>query len=632
MLAPLWLRRLGERGALALSVGGLALVRLAVQFARSPLVNLALATAGLAFLGWFIPLWHRSLRNSPSPGAAPVLTVAFPLALLLDTASRSLLLSYDLAWRYDWGAVLVAAGLVALTLFLLWRELKYGAVGESAEKRPGRFVVPVLRLGVWFYLTLAITHNPSVLMASAGWSDTSAHLLVNALAVMGLISVGWAVRSPTQPSPQSRVWPCEHLKPSVLKTVTGRWSWALTGTALLVVALTLLLLGVGPGWLWIGLAALNSWVALGEMVTDAAAADDGTTETDRQWRSGALIAATLAIGLLTIIIVTEYDLLWVTPVVGGILLLCVARAMQMRPDRIRKPPRGTDAFASAAGLWPPTERRSAGQRTESGVNPLLGAAVVGLLLPVGFWAVLTYPQELADPFSEERPLRVMTYNIHHGIDADWRMDLEAIARVISLEEPDVIILNEVNRARPDNGFVDTLPLISRQLKMTYVFGASQRDGRYGNAVLSRFRILSWDNSHYAYRTTQVRCLLRVVIDAPGGPINLFATHLDHLDVHSHARAEQIAEALDVWAHAPRTIFLGDLNAEPHAPELSAIYEAGFVDVLEVTGLDDVFTFWDPEPSRRLDFIFVTPDLPVVQAWVVPSRASDHLPVLAEVGP
>jgi endonuclease/exonuclease/phosphatase (EEP) superfamily protein YafD len=34
----------------------------------------------------------------------------------------------------------------------------------------------------------------------------------------------------------------------------------------------------------------------------------------------------------------------------------------------------------------------------------------------------------------------------------------------------------------------------------------------------------------------------------------------------------------------------------------------------------------------IDFIFVTPDLTLGRAWVVPSRASDHLPVLAEVGP
>ena len=80
--------------------------------------------------------------------------------------------------------------------------------------------------------------------------------------------------------------------------------------------------------------------------------------------------------------------------------------------------------------------------------------------------------------------------------------------------------------------------------------------------------------------------------------------------------------------------LGDLNAGPDKPELQAIYDAGFIDALAATGQDDVFTFWDPVPTpgRRIDFIFTTPDLALSRAWAVQTRASDHLPVLAEVGP
>jgi len=96
----------------------------------------------------------------------------------------------------------------------------------------------------------------------------------------------------------------------------------------------------------------------------------------------------------------------------------------------------------------------------------------------------------------------------------------------------------------------------------------------------------------------------------------------------------VAEALVLWDGAPRSVLLGDLNAEPDKPELQAIYQAGFVDALAATGQEDVFTFWDPVPTpgRRIDFIFVTPDLALGRAWVVQTRASDHLPVLAEVGP
>jgi endonuclease/exonuclease/phosphatase family metal-dependent hydrolase len=78
--------------------------------------------------------------------------------------------------------------------------------------------------------------------------------------------------------------------------------------------------------------------------------------------------------------------------------------------------------------------------------------------------------------------------------------------------------------------------------------------------------------------------------------------------------------------------LGDLNAEPDKPELKAIYQAGFVDALHAGGKDDAFTFWDPVPTpgRRIDYIFVTPDLKVGAVNVIQVRASDHLPVVAEI--
>jgi endonuclease/exonuclease/phosphatase family metal-dependent hydrolase len=231
----------------------------------------------------------------------------------------------------------------------------------------------------------------------------------------------------------------------------------------------------------------------------------------------------------------------------------------------------------------------------------------------------------------DAPLRVMTYNIHHGIGADLKMDLQAIADVIAAENPDVVALNEVGRARVTNGFVDTLPLISHRLQMDYVFGANHRDGQYGNALLSRHPILDWDNTHYVHESTETRGLLRAVIDAGSEPVTFFVTHLDHVKGPENVRAEQIREALSAWAGMPRSVLVGDLNAEPQAPEMQPIYGAGFVDALEAAGHSDAFTYWDAVPQRRIDYVFLTPDLTLGRSWVAQSRASDHLPVVAEVG-
>jgi endonuclease/exonuclease/phosphatase family metal-dependent hydrolase len=304
--------------------------------------------------------------------------------------------------------------------------------------------------------------------------------------------------------------------------------------------------------------------------------------------------------------VAVYSRLWMTPVAGAVLALAATWAARTETRH------GSDA------VWAGLER--------------LSTMAVLVLLVVQFLLLQSRAPQIVAALPASRPLRVMAYNIHQGVSADLRMDLEAIADVIVRENPDVVVLNEVNRARATNGFVDTLPFISRRLGMRYVFGANYRDGQYGNALLSRYPILAWDNTHYTHNTTELRGLLRVAIAAPGGPITFYATHLDHLSSPGHARAAQVAEALAAWDGEPRAVLLGDLNATAEAPELAPIYEAGFVDVLAAAGQADAFTFWDPTPDRRIDFIFSTPDLSPGRAWTVPSRASDHLPVLAEVGP
>jgi endonuclease/exonuclease/phosphatase family metal-dependent hydrolase len=581
LLAPFVRRWLGENHALALAAGGLALVRLAIQLARAPLADLVLATIGLGLLGWFFPLWCQSHRNCPGGGEGPVLAVAFPLAFLLDTGSRSLLLSYDLAWQKGWGATLVVLGLVGLALALLWQELARRPVEEPAQEPSLRYVLPWVGLGPWLYVATSVTHNPAALVAATSWGDIPAHAAVNGLTIVGaVVCVGVAN------------WPA-----------LQRRRWALLGGALAVVALVFLVTGVGPGWLWLGLVSFNSWAALGEVLTSTARV--GALRPGL-WRSSLVTFLALTLMLAIVILVTEYDVLWMTPVAG--LLLAAAAFWGTRVDAGRN---GDTLRAQVATVGP---------------------VAVGVLVGVGVWAFFSPRPQIVDVPPGDRSLRVMVYNIHQGLDADRAMDLQAIADVIAAENPDVIVLNEVNRARASNGFVDTLSLIGHRLRMSYVFGPNYLDGQYGNALLSRYPVLEWDNTHYHHNSTEIRGLLRAVVQTGGGPLTFYATHLDHLSGPGNVRAEQVDEALARWSGAPRTVLLGDLNAQPDAPELQAIYQSGFVDVLAAAGQDDVFTYWDPKSSRRIDFIFLTPDLSLNRAWVVPSRASDHLPVLAEVGP
>ncbi len=571
-LAAFLRRYLRERAALAVVMGSIALVRLALQFAGTPLAQLALAALGMVLFGCFLPLWHQSPRNRPSADALPVLVLAFPLAFIFDTASRTILLTYDWVWRRDPLSAAIAIALVVLAVVLLWRELRRPE--EQATHEPSlACALPFIGVGAFLYLALVITQNPAAL-AATGMDDNVAMFAVNLLNAAGVFSCIAAAR-----------------------LASARWALGV-GSAL-VAALALLLTPVPLGALWFALASVALWALLGWVLT-------GTARVPRLasglWRTSLATVLALIFMLVAVFVVGQYDFRAIN-LLAGIILLAAAFSV------------------TRSGYVP--ARKPAGA-------PVMAIADIAVVV-VAAWLLLRPSPALAPGMTL---LRVMTYNIHQGISADMQVSLDQIADAIAAQNPDVVALNEVNRARPNYGLIDTLPYLADRLGMRYVFGANYPDGQYGNAILTRDPIVEWNNTHYRDKTTEVRGLLRVTLQmSNGNTLTLYSTHLDHIGGPKNVRAPQVAELLSLWNKTPRSIIMGDLNAKPSEPELQALYQAGLTDALAATGNDAVYTFWDPVPTpgRRIDFIFATPDVSVLKTWTVPTRASDHLPVVAEIG-
>src|SRR3954449_7536208 len=98
------------------------------------------------------------------------------------------------------------------------------------------------------------------------------------------------------------------------------------------------------------------------------------------------------------------------------------------------------------------------------------------------------------------PVRLVTFNTHHGVGDDERHDLPRLAKLLASTDADVICLQEVDRyfgGRSED--VDQALLLSRALDMQLAWGPAidePRHGRepkqYGNALLSRLPILISD--------------------------------------------------------------------------------------------------------------------------------------------
>ena len=233
------------------------------------------------------------------------------------------------------------------------------------------------------------------------------------------------------------------------------------------------------------------------------------------------------------------------------------------------------------------------------------------------------------------PVRVMTYNIHQGFDLYGRHGMEALARVIEAEDPDIVALQEISRGWLINGSVDTLVWLSQRLGMPYVFGPAA-DPVWGNAVLSRFPVRRVGNHRMPNNDEIVmdRGFMAMEVDVGGGAVlDVLATHFHSGDEEEDTghRMPQSVAVLEAADPARTMVLLGDLNASPHHPEMLLITDAGFVDTFVAAGPPgDGLTRPSDVPEERIDYIWTSPDLTVTDFSMPMSTASDHLAIAVTV--
>ena len=247
------------------------------------------------------------------------------------------------------------------------------------------------------------------------------------------------------------------------------------------------------------------------------------------------------------------------------------------------------------------------------------------------------------------PVRLVTFNTHHGVGADDRHDLPRLARLLASVDADVICLQEVDRwfgARSED--VDQALLLSRALDMQLAWGPAideQRPGdqpprQYGNALLSRLPILISD-VHRLPGGGEPRSALRTMVELDGGALWITATHLTTRSAGE--RAAQVAALAELHTEPMDTgVLVGDFNADADAPELDVLRQR-FTDAWQLARAREDqagWRFWQADagnthparsPHRRIDQVWVSAGVAVAGASVLDAEgASDHLPVVVDL--
>ncbi|MCP5522640.1 MAG: endonuclease/exonuclease/phosphatase family protein [Verrucomicrobiales bacterium] len=231
----------------------------------------------------------------------------------------------------------------------------------------------------------------------------------------------------------------------------------------------------------------------------------------------------------------------------------------------------------------------------------------------------------------------MTYNIHHGEGVDGKLDLPRIAEVIKAQAPDLVALQEVDKGVARTDRVDTPAELARLTGMTALFhnNYAYQGGEYGNAILSRFPVVSESNTHLKMlREGEQRGVLQAVVELPGGRHLLFAaTHIDYRRDDAE-RLQNIQEFKGLLGQYPALPFIlcGDFNDFPNSRVHAAMKE-DFVDSWEKVGEGDGFTFSSDRPRSRIDYVWVARRDSAPQpkrTWIPETQASDHLPLVFEL--
>ncbi|TDD65786.1 metal-dependent hydrolase [Jiangella aurantiaca] len=270
---------------------------------------------------------------------------------------------------------------------------------------------------------------------------------------------------------------------------------------------------------------------------------------------------------------------------------------------------------------------------------ILRTALPATLAVLGLMAGTALPASSADPSPRDRPLTVMSFNIHHGVGTDNLLNLQRVADVIKTEGVDVVGLQEVDRHWGERSdFVDQAAWLAEELDMHVVYGANldqdplqpgQPRRQYGTAILSERPIREWDNTFLPrYEGHEQRGLLRARINVRGVWVTVYNTHLQHNDANE--RLEQVAAIEQLMGEPDESVvLLGDLNARPEAPEIQALVDE-LVDTWEAAGVGDGNTYPAEDPNARIDYVLTSDDVIVRTAAVVSTDASDHLPAKADV--
>jgi endonuclease/exonuclease/phosphatase family metal-dependent hydrolase len=229
-------------------------------------------------------------------------------------------------------------------------------------------------------------------------------------------------------------------------------------------------------------------------------------------------------------------------------------------------------------------------------------------------------------------IRVASYNMRKAIGTDRRRRPERTIEVLNELDADVIALQEADRRFGSKASALPLAMIEALsgYKPVVLDIRAESVGWHGNALLVRKDVEVREHHLFRLPSLEPRGAVLAELLLDGALLRVVGMHLDLSGLWRRQQAQAILSHLHEREGEPPTVLMGDLN------EWST--RGG---CLRDFAADHDFapcgrSFHARRPIASLDRIMVSRDLEVVASGVhrtpCSRRASDHLPIWAEIRP
>lgn len=230
-------------------------------------------------------------------------------------------------------------------------------------------------------------------------------------------------------------------------------------------------------------------------------------------------------------------------------------------------------------------------------------------------------------------MKIMSFNTQHCKNyIKQKIDFDIMARAILEVGADIVGLNEMRNEGEGPEYVDQVKRLSELTGMKYYYFAKatvfEGGGPYGNGILSKIPILSAESvlipdpdprGYGGYYET--RCILKATL---AGGIHVLISHFGLNPDEKENAVSAVVQNLE----EEKCILMGDFNLTPDSQMLDPI-RAKMRDTADLFP-EPKLSFPSDAPNRKIDYIFVSPDIEVVSADIPPIVASDHRPHVAEI--